>query len=67
MNSCELILFITSVSIIIADQFPNNDELALLASSFNQLGDTLTTISIQRELKESPKSEANDLEVIQAV
>ncbi|WP_312648395.1 DUF6774 domain-containing protein [Aminipila sp.] len=53
MNSCELVSAITALAIIIANQTPNDDELSLLASSLNQLGDTLATIAAQRELQES--------------
>lgn len=56
MNSCELVAFITSAAIIIADQFPENDDLGLLAASLTQLGDTLATIATQRELQESRNS-----------
>ena len=60
MNSNELVIFITSVSIIIADQFPDNDDLGLLAASLTQLGDTLATISTQRELQESRNASSEE-------
>ena len=66
MNSSELVVFITSLSIVIADQFPNNDELGLLATSLNQLGDTLTTIATQRELQESRNTPSEEETLLQA-
>nr|WP_315021693.1 DUF6774 domain-containing protein [uncultured Aminipila sp.] len=56
MNSCELVSAITAIAVIIANQTPNDNELSLLASSLNQLGDTLATIAAQRELQESQNS-----------
>ena len=53
MNSCELVSAITALAVIIANQTPNDDELSVLASSLNQLGDTLTTIAAQRELQKN--------------
>ncbi|QHI71769.1 DUF6774 domain-containing protein [Aminipila terrae] len=53
MNSCELVSAITALAIIIANETPNDDELSVLASSFNQLGDTLATIAAQRELQKN--------------
>ncbi|MBR0597205.1 DUF6774 domain-containing protein [Sinanaerobacter chloroacetimidivorans] len=53
MNSCELVALITTVAITISDQIQDNDELALIAASLTQLGDTLATISTQRSLQES--------------
>ncbi len=56
MNSCELVSAITALAIVIANRTQNDDELNLLASSLNQLGDTLATIAAQRELQESQNS-----------
>ncbi|QAT43786.1 DUF6774 domain-containing protein [Aminipila luticellarii] len=53
MNSCELVSAITALAILIANQTPDDGELVLLASSLNQLGDTLATIAAQRELQEN--------------
>ena len=64
MNSCELVAFITSLAIVIADQFPNNDDLSLLAASLTQLADTLATISTQRELQESRNTPSEEVTAI---
>lgn len=53
MNPCELTAFISTLAIVVAEQVPNNDDLSLLAATITQLGDTLATISVQRQLQES--------------
>ena len=55
MNSCELTTSVTAVANALACKF-TNDELALLASLFVQLGDTLATIVTQRTLCENLKN-----------
>lgn len=60
MNPYELTALISSCAIIISNSIEDNNELDLLASSFNQLGDTLATISAQRVLLESRISSQND-------
>ena len=57
MNSCELITFISSLACAIA-KCCDPDELALLAAVFTQLGDTLTTMVIQREFCENQKEKS---------
>lgn len=49
MNSCELVTFISSVACAISKSC-DPDEIPLLAAVFTQLGDTLTTISVQDEI-----------------
>lgn len=44
MNSCEFVHFISSLACVIA-QSTTDDELAILATFFTQLGDTLATIT----------------------
>lgn len=46
MNACELTLSITLLANAIASKV-TDDEIELLAVIFTQLGDTLTTISVQ--------------------
>ena len=43
MQSCELVMFVSSVACTIAKN-TSTEELAIIAAVFNQLGDTLTTI-----------------------
>jgi len=48
MNPAELAASITALAIVLADTY-TDDELQILASIFNQLGDTLSTISNYRD------------------
>lgn len=57
MNECELTASVSALAITIANQFPNNDDLTLVAAAMTQLADTLNTIAIQRELRENMDSE----------
>ena len=50
MNPCALPIGVSALASAIADQIPNDEELALLAAVFDQLGDTLATILAQRAL-----------------
>lgn len=52
MNSCELTVSITVLANALASKL-NVSELALLGSALIQLGDTLTTISLQRSFCEN--------------
>ena len=52
MNSCELTASVTAIANAIACKL-NNEELLLLASILVQLGDTLVTISTQRDICEN--------------
>ncbi len=49
MQSCELVLFISSLACCIAKD-KTDEEIALLSCIFSQLGDTLGTISAQEAL-----------------
>ena len=51
MNALELTSSITALANAIACQI-SDDELVLLAAVFTQLGDTLATISVQRDICE---------------
>ena len=51
MNSCELTASITAVANGIACKLSNED-LTLLGVILTQLGDTITTIAVQREICE---------------
>ena len=48
MNPCALPVGVSALATAIANQIPNDEELALLAAVFDQLGDTLATILAQR-------------------
>lgn len=54
MNALELTSSISALANAIACQV-NDDELDLLAAVFTQLGDTLATISVQRDICEKKK------------
>lgn len=47
MNSCELVAFVTGVACVLFDCM-EDEEVALLAAVFSQLGDTLVTMSAQQ-------------------
>lgn len=49
MNSCELVTLISSVACTIG-KCHEPDDLALIGSMFTQLGDTLTTMSLHKDL-----------------
>lgn len=51
MNSYELVTSITVIACSMAKQF-TRDELAILASAFTQLGDTIDTILTHEEITE---------------
>ncbi|HML37714.1 MAG TPA: hypothetical protein PKA19_09890 [Bacillota bacterium] len=51
MDPCELAMFITASAVVIARNI-SDDELDVLALAFTQLGDTLATISAQRQILE---------------
>lgn len=48
MNPCELAYSVTTVAVTLAQSL-NDDDLALWASIFVQLGDTLASIAVQRD------------------
>lgn len=49
MQSCELVMFVSSLACCIAKD-KTDEEIALLSCIFSQLGDTLGTISAQEAL-----------------
>lgn len=49
MQSCELVAYITALACALS-KCCSDDELAVLSSAFNQLGDTLGTIAAQNQL-----------------
>ena len=51
MSSCSLTASVTAIANALAGSM-TAEEIALLGSVFSQLGDTLTTISLQRSLCE---------------
>jgi len=56
LDECELVLFISGIACGISKCY-DNDELALMASVFSQLGDTLATIAAKRDLCSSKDSD----------
>lgn len=54
MNACEITASVTAVANVLAQNL-GDDELALLGAILTQLGDTLETISAQRELCQNRK------------
>lgn len=57
MNFLEFTMFINTLSVAIANGL-SDEELAILAVVFTQIGDTLATISVAREI--SPKEEDDE-------
>ena len=56
MNECELTASITALAVTL-DQKLDADQLALIAAAAAQLGDTLETILVQREICQRKKDE----------
>lgn len=56
MNECELTASITALAVTLAQKL-DTDQLALIAAAAAQLGDTLETILIQREICQRKKDE----------
>ena len=56
MNSCELVNLISMLSCIIVQNYDDN-EIALLAAIFTQLGDSLATILANKALLDSNESD----------
>lgn len=54
MNSCELVNLISMLTCLIVQNY-DNDEIALLAAIFTQLGDSLSTILANEALLEENK------------
>lgn len=59
MNACELTLSITILANAIASKV-TDEELELLAVIFTQLGDTLTTISVQRSIETAKTNKSKE-------
>lgn len=49
MQSCELVTYITALACSLSKCY-SNDEIAVLSSALNQLGDTLATIAAQNQI-----------------
>lgn len=49
MQSCELVTYITALACAIS-KCCSDEDLSVLSSAFNQLGDTLATIAAQNQL-----------------
>lgn len=56
MKSCELVTLISAVACSISNCY-SDDELAVLATAFTQLGDTLATILASEALEQSKNKE----------
>ncbi len=48
MDDCELITLITAIACTISKCY-STDEISVMAVVFNQLGDTLSTVLVQKE------------------
>jgi hypothetical protein len=59
MEDCELVALITAAACAIS-KCCNENEIAILAASFTQLGDTLATINTQREIRENNAKKENE-------
>lgn len=55
MQSCELVTFVTAVACTMSQCY-SEDELAVIAAVFSQLGDTLATILAQEQLCSNDKT-----------
>lgn len=53
MNACELPVAVSALAAALAQKL-NDEELGLLAAVLTQLGDTLATIAVQREICKHP-------------
>lgn len=49
MNACELTASITAMANLLAEKL-DTEEISLLAAILTQLGDTLATIAVQKDL-----------------
>lgn len=49
MNNCADLYFLSTIACKLADCTPDNDELALLATSLTALGDMLSVIAVHRD------------------
>lgn len=55
MNACELTASVTALANLLAEKL-DDEEAALLAAILVQLGDTLATIAVQKDLCSAGKS-----------
>ena len=55
MNACEISAAVTAIANVIFQKL-NDDEVALLGAILVQLGDTLETMSVQKEICQKIKS-----------
>ncbi|ROR30589.1 hypothetical protein EDD66_102242 [Mobilisporobacter senegalensis] len=60
MNDCELISYITAIACTIIKCIPDDDDIALMAAGFTQLGDTLATYLTQKSIKDNKKTLNSD-------
>lgn len=58
MDSCELTSAISALALYLSQNM-SEDRLSLLADVFNQLGDSLETISAQREFLKNKKIDSD--------
>ncbi len=61
MDECELIALITAVACAISKNC-SEDDISILAAVFTQLGDTLATILVKRELQEKNSENQNTID-----
>lgn len=59
MNSCELVTFVSTIACALSNNC-TEDELAIMAVVFSQLGDTLDTILVHKEICSSDKIKKTD-------
>lgn len=60
MDPYELAAFVTATAVFISKIVDDDDELGVIGAAFSQLGDTITTISLQRALIEKKVQAAAD-------
>ena len=60
MNPCGLTFGVTALANAIADNL-SDDELNFVGAVFTQLGDTLTTISVQRDICKNNNNTNSDV------
>lgn len=58
MSPCELVSFVTAVACSISNCC-DEDEIAVLAAVFTQLGDTLETLSVQKDICQKESQEGS--------
>lgn len=58
MDECELVIFVSTIACAISKNCCD-DDLSVLASVFNQLGDTISTILARREVNNKSADDTN--------